>query len=204
MKVYAVHIDVYVVHVTPTPNRLTAAALAILLSEGAQAVTMRRVAADAGVTTMATYRHFPNREALLHKTVHDAVAEETASWSEWAPGLDFAARADQLLDLFLDFALGKPNLYKYLVTEERPDARQFPSDFRQGGSPAFAPVFEAVSRGMRDGVLRQDDVLEVTLAITTPVMGLLQQYHGGRITLPEQEFRSLCKRTVERVLNGLR
>lgn len=194
----------YVVHVTPTPHRLTAAALAILLSEGAQAVTMRRVAADAGVTTMATYRHFPNREALLHKAVHDAVAETTSTWQEWHPDLDFPGRLDQLLDLFLDFALGKPNLYKYLVAEERPDARQFPTDFAAGGSPAFAPVFEAVARGMRDGVLRQDDNLEVTLAITTPVMGLLQQYHGGRITLPEPEFRALCRRTIERVLNGLR
>jgi hypothetical protein len=61
-----------------------------------------------------------------------------------------------------------------------------------------------VAQGMRDGVLRQDDVLEVTLAITTPVMGLIQQYHGGRISVPESEFRALCERTVERVLNGLR
>ncbi|ONI78882.1 TetR family transcriptional regulator [Actinosynnema sp. ALI-1.44] len=189
---------------TPTPARLTAAALTILLAEGAQAVTMRRVAADAGVTTMATYRHFPNREALLHKTVDDAVGEITAGWATAAAEGDFTTRTEQLLNLFLDFALGKPNLYVYLVAERRPDARQFPDDFRAGGSPAFAPMLDTVARAMRDGALRQDDILEVTLAITSPVVGLLQQYHGGRIDLPEPEFRALCARTVERVLNGLR
>lgn len=189
---------------TSTPDRLTAAALAILLAEGAQAVTMRRVAADAGVTTMATYRHFPNREALLHKTVDDAVADITGGWATAGTGLGFADRTEHLLTLFLDFALGKPNLYGYLVTERRPDARQFPGDFRHGGSPAFTPMRDAVAEAMRDGVLREDDVLEVTLAITTPVMGLLVQYHGGRIDLPEPEFRALCARTVERVFRGLR
>nr|WP_042198183.1 TetR/AcrR family transcriptional regulator [Kibdelosporangium sp. MJ126-NF4]CEL23251.1 transcriptional regulator, TetR family [Kibdelosporangium sp. MJ126-NF4]CTQ94413.1 transcriptional regulator, TetR family [Kibdelosporangium sp. MJ126-NF4] len=189
---------------TSTPARLTAAALAILLGEGAQAVTMRRVAADAGVTTMATYRHFPNREALLHKTVDDAVDELTAGWAVSDPDLDFADRTEQLLTLFLDFALGKPNLYTYLVTERRSGARQFPADFRAGGSPAFTPMLDTVTRAMREGNLRDDDALEVTLAITSPVIGLLVQYHSGRIDLPEPEFRALCARTVERVLRGLR
>jgi AcrR family transcriptional regulator len=187
-----------------TADRLATAALAILSAEGAQAVTMRRVAADAGVTTMATYRHYPNREALLRRAVDSAVADITQSWGEQGTGLDFAGRTERLLTAFLDFALGNPNLYTFLVTERRPDAKQFPTDFRAGGSPAFVPMFTAVEQGMKDGELRDDDVLEVTLAITTPVMGLVQQYHGGRISVPEPEFRALCGRTVERVLNGLR
>jgi hypothetical protein len=55
----------------------------------------------------------------------------------------------------------------------------------------------------RDGVLRDDDPLEVTLAITTPVVGLLQFYFGDRMDMPEDDFRALCTRTTGRVLNGL-
>ena len=77
-------------------------------------------------------------------------------------------------------------------------------DFRTGGTPTFGPVFDAIERAIRDGELRQGDPLEVTLAITSPAMGLIQLYHGGRINLPEPEFRALCKRTIERILNGLR
>ncbi|ONI80360.1 TetR family transcriptional regulator [Saccharothrix sp. ALI-22-I] len=189
---------------TETADRIAAAALAILLAEGAQAVTMRRVAADAGVTAMATYRHFPNREALLRSVVDAAVAEMTGDWRERGRDLDFAARVDVLADAFLDFALGRPNLYRYLVTDHRSDALRFPDDFRAGGSPAFAPAFAAVEQALKDGVLLDDDPLEVTLALTTPVMGLVQLHLGGRMNMSEQDFRALCKRTTGRVLNGLR
>lgn len=189
---------------TETAERISAAALAILLAEGAQAVTMRRVAADAGVTAMATYRHFPNRDALLRKVVDAAVGEVTADWGERGRELPLGERIDVLADAFLDFALGRPNLYRYLVAEYRSDARRFPDDFRAGGSPAFAPVFAAVEEALKDGVLRDDDPLEVTLAITTPVMGLLQLYLGGRMNMSEADFRALCKRTTGRVLSGLR
>ncbi|WHT16485.1 TetR/AcrR family transcriptional regulator [Crossiella sp. CA-258035] len=187
-----------------TADRIAAAALTILLAEGAQAVTMRRVAAAAGVTTMASYRHFPNREALLRTVVDNAVAEVTATWGRRSPDGTFEQRVDGLAEDFLDFALGQPNLYTFVITERRDGVRQFPSDFQAGDSPTFAPVFAVVAEAIRDGLLREGDPLEVTLALTTPVLGLLQLYHGGRIALSEKDFRALCKRTTERVLDGLR
>ncbi|MFD1045370.1 TetR/AcrR family transcriptional regulator [Kibdelosporangium lantanae] len=187
-----------------TADRIAAVALEILMAEGAQAVTMRRVAAAAGVTTMATYRHYPNRETLLRTVVDAAVAELSKDWGKRDGPVDFRGRLDRLTDDFLDFALGKPNLYAFVVTERREGTRQFPEDFRTGATPTFAPVLETVEQGIRDGALRADDPLEVTLAITMPAMGLVQLYHGGRINLSENDFRALCKRTIERVLDGVR
>ncbi|OXM68562.1 TetR/AcrR family transcriptional regulator [Amycolatopsis vastitatis] len=187
-----------------TAGRIAAAALAILSAEGAEAVTMRRVAAEAGVTAMATYRHYPNREALLRQVVDDAVAGLTRDWGKRNETGSFEERIDGLTDDFLNFALGSPNLYRYLITDRREDVRRFPEDFRTGGSPTFIPVLRAVEQGMRDGALRQDDPLETTLAATMSVVGLVQLYHGGRINLPEKDFRELCRRTMGRVLDGLR
>jgi AcrR family transcriptional regulator len=204
--VYSVDKCVYLVDMAEmgTAARIASAALSILLQEGAHAVTMRRVAADAGVTAMATYRHYPNREALLRAVADAAVADVTKEWGKRGAGRTFAGWLDALTDDFLDFAMGQPNLYTFVVTERRDGVRQFPDDFRAGGTPTFGPVFEAVEQGIREGALRFDDPLEVTLAITTPAMGLVQLYHGGRINLSEQDFRALCKRTIGRVLDGLR
>ncbi|SFN25194.1 hypothetical protein SAMN05421805_103443 [Saccharopolyspora antimicrobica] len=52
-------------------------------------------------------------------------------------------------------------------------------------------------------MLRPDDVLKTALALTMPVVGLVQQYLGGRYELPEPKFRALCKRTMRRVLHGI-
>ncbi|MEU7526608.1 TetR/AcrR family transcriptional regulator [Saccharothrix sp. NPDC042600] len=182
-----------------TADRLVAAAMAILRAEGAQAVTMRRVAAEVGVTAMATYRHFPNREALLRAVVDLGVAEVVAGWGK-RRSRTFKGRVDALADDFLDFALGDRNLYALVMAERWEGARRL-DEF--AGSPAFAPVLDVVRQGVRDGVLRDADPLEITLALTTPVLGLVQLHHGGRIELSEKDFRALCKRTVGRVLDGV-
>jgi hypothetical protein len=50
---------------TATAERVAEEALRILEKEGENAVSMRRVAQAVGITPMAIYHHFPNREALL-------------------------------------------------------------------------------------------------------------------------------------------
>ncbi len=185
-----------------TAQRIAEAALAILVAEGASAVTMRRVAAEAGVTTMATYRHFPNRETLLRTVAIAAQRDVGEKWGRRGGG-DFDSQLAGLLDDFLDFALGKPHLYGFLLTDTREGARRFPDDFAEGGSPTFDHVLGAVRRWMDEGVLARDDPLEVTLALTSCAQGLVQQYLGGRIGLSEDDFRALCARTVGRILRGI-
>ena len=48
-----------------TVRRIAGVALRLLERGGPQRVTMRRVARAVGITPMAIYYHFPNREALL-------------------------------------------------------------------------------------------------------------------------------------------
>jgi len=187
-----------------TPERIVAAALAIITSEGADAVTMRRVAADVGLTAMATYRHFPNRAALLRAAAETANAELGKNWSLGAVA-DAEERVLVLLDHFLDFALGTPRLYAFLMTERRGDARRFPDDFHDHASPAFTPLLEAIEEGMRDGSLRSDDdALEAAMSVNAVAAGLVQLHLAGRIGCSEEEFRQLCVRSVRRVLRGLR
>ena len=52
-----------------TPRDVVQAAMQIADEEGLSAVTMSAVAARVGFTTMATYRYFPNKEALLDAIV---------------------------------------------------------------------------------------------------------------------------------------
>ncbi|GAA4907865.1 TetR family transcriptional regulator [Stackebrandtia albiflava] len=186
-----------------TAARIADAALAILHEEGADAVTMRRVAAATGITPMAIYKHYPNRRALLRTAADTAFADIGAAWDRPRPD-DFTERCDSLMNDFLDFALGKPNLYAFLLAERRDEARRFPEDFADGASPTFAPVVALMNDGMREGILRRDDPLETALVITSHTQGLVQLYLAGRIGLSETDFRALCRRTVQRIFDGLK
>ena len=185
-------------------ERIAETALAILEAEGADAVTMRRVAAEAGVTPMATYKHFANRDELLRTVADAGFARVAATWDRREANADFLTRFLNLCEDLLDFALGKPHLYAFLLTDRREDARRFPEDFAGGGSAAFSPVVEVVRQGIAEGALRDDDPVEMALAITTSAQGLLQMYTSRRIGLPEDAFRDLLRRTSLRVVDGLR
>ncbi|MEV4391882.1 TetR/AcrR family transcriptional regulator [Nonomuraea sp. NPDC049607] len=187
-----------------TAARIEAVARRILLEEGAEAVSMRRVGEAVGVTAMAIYRHFPNREALL-RAVADAAARELAeAWARRPRTGGLEERVRAALDDFLDFALGSPHLYHFLTSDAWARARRFPDDFRDGQGPPFSVVVALVEEGMRTGVLREDDPLETTLAVTASTQGLVQQYLSGRMGMAAPDFRALCHRTLTRVLDGLR
>jgi AcrR family transcriptional regulator len=186
-----------------TSERIAAAAKSILLTEGAAAVSMRRVAEAVGITPMAIYSHYPNREALLRAVADASFLEVAGGWGQRAKTGDLRARTFGLLEDLLDFALGQPHLYHFLLADRRESARRFPDDFRNGGSPTFTPILELVELGMREGLLRRDDPLEVALIFTSSAQGLIQLYLSGRIGLSEKDFRALCARTTGRILDGL-
>jgi AcrR family transcriptional regulator len=187
-----------------TVDRLLAAAREILLAEGAAAISMRRVAAAVGVTPMTIYRHFANRSALLVAVADASFADIAERWAARPVSEDFDTRLSELLDDHLDFALGQPRLYDFVFTEPRDGARRWPEDFRSGASPSLTPVAQALADGVRQGVLRDEDVWEWALMFAALLHGLVQLRRGGRIDLTDSDFRSLCHRLVEKVLHGFR
>ncbi|WP_188190997.1 TetR/AcrR family transcriptional regulator [Nonomuraea sp. SYSU D8015] len=187
-----------------TAGRIVAVAQKILLEEGADAVSMRRVGDAVGITAMAIYRHYPNREALLRAVADRSARELAEAWVRRSPSGGMEERISAALDDFLDFALGRPHLYRFLMSDAWSGARRFPEDFRDGQGPPFSVVAALVEEGMRTGLLREDDPLETALVVTSAAQGLVQQYLSGRIGMAEPDFRALCHRATWRIINGLR
>lgn len=63
---------------TLTRAAIAAKVIAIADADGRDAITVRRVTRELGVTAMALYAHFPNKEALLDATVDAILVEAEA------------------------------------------------------------------------------------------------------------------------------
>jgi len=63
---------------------------------------------------MAIYRHYANREALLNSVANACFAEIGDRWAQRPRLGDLNERVIELLDDYLDFALGQPRLYDFL------------------------------------------------------------------------------------------
>ncbi|HZD50434.1 MAG TPA: TetR/AcrR family transcriptional regulator, partial [Silvibacterium sp.] len=173
-----------------TADRISQAALTILEAEGPEAVTMRRVAGAAGITPMAIYHHFPNREALFNTIAN----EEFATFLSYIERRPMRGSPETQLvsamEAYIDYAFDRPRIFDYVFAQLRPGARRYPEDFRARRSPTLNPIADAVRAAMREGLLRKDDVWEVALELWGLTHGYVTLYRAGRFNLPEKEFRA--------------
>jgi AcrR family transcriptional regulator len=188
----------------PTPERILRAARDLFERGGAEAVSMRRVAQVVGLTPMAIYRHFPNREALLKRISDDSFDEIARHWLARNRGGDVLARVIALQRIYLDYALAHPHLFDHAFSARRTNARKYPEDFRAGLSPTLTVAAEAVAEAMQAGLLRKDDAWDVAMTLWAHTHGLVALYRAGRFSYDEVQFRRFYEASLQRLLDGLK
>jgi len=188
----------------PTADRILQAARALFERDGAAAVSMRRVADVVGITPMAIYRHFPNREALLKRISDDSFQEIAHHWSARNEGGDVLARLLAIQRIYLDYALAHPHLFDHAFSTRREDARRFPEDFRARRSPTLNVVADVVAEAQRGGVLRDGDAWDIAMTLWAHTHGLIALYRAGRFSYDEREFRAFYEASLGRLLDGLK
>ena len=122
---------------TPRARAIVAAALDLLEEEGADGLTMRRLADRLGIRAPSLYKHLPDKAAL-------EAAMISAGLEQWAASFERAGEdGDALAALaraYRRFALERPHLYRLLT--ERPLARELLAPGVE--ERAAAPVLRAV------------------------------------------------------------
>jgi len=187
-----------------TADRIAHVALSILEKEGPEAVSMRRVAQTVGITPMAIYHHFSDRQALL-TTITDREFAKLLSYMQSHPVRGtLEDRLVAVMEGYVDYSFAQPRVFDFVFSNVRPGARQFPKDFRARRSPTLNPIADMLAAEMERGHLKKDDVWEVAFALWAHVHGYVMLYRAGRINLSEKEFRRLLRRSLRRFLYGLK
>jgi AcrR family transcriptional regulator len=191
-------------HDKDTRAAILAAAMRLLEKGGQEAVTMRRVAKAVGVTAMAIYHHFPDRDALLRALADVESDRIGALFGSWPARGSPVRRLQKMAESHVDYAFARPRLFAFLFLQDRPDVRRFPTDFRDRRSPMLNRVADTVAEAMVGGALREDDFWEVAVDLWAFVHGHLALYLGGRFAYSEPEFRAFFRRSLNRFLRGLK
>jgi AcrR family transcriptional regulator len=194
----------------PTSERIARAARRLLDKEGAEAVTMRRVAAAVDITAMAVYRHYADRKALLNaladegfRELAERLAAEDQAGSVRASS-DIEQRLTRVLDVNLSFALENPRLFELMFLTPREGARQYPRDFAAGKSPTANLFAELVREGIASGYFRETDVWAIVFETGALWQGLTMLYLGGRVSMSATRFRAYCHEAIGRYMRGIR
>jgi AcrR family transcriptional regulator len=200
VHVYTVNSKVYNVHMSR--NRIFAAAKAVLDREGLPGFTVRKVADHAGLSPMAMYRHFADKDALLNALMDDGLA----TWEEIARSIHVTDPIEWLTELsegFLNFALTEPHRFDAAFFLPAPRARQYPDDFVAGRSPVVAMATVRIEQAKASGRLGDEPALDVALAFAALAQGLVSMFRAGRFS-GEKQFRTVYRAQIRHCLDGFR
>jgi AcrR family transcriptional regulator len=198
--------DVYTVYMNaqPTLERIANAARRLLDEEGAEAVTMRRVADAVGITAMAIYRHFPDRAGLLNAIADRGFEDLAAKLASMRFSGDIEDRLTKMGETYLDHGLKNPRLFELMFLKPREGARRYPRDFKAGKSPTGNLMVDVLKEGMASGYFREDDPWEIAFEMGALSHGLIMLYLGGRMNMTPKAFRALYQRSFRRYIHGIR
>ena len=158
---------------------------------------MRDIAKEVGITPMAIYRHYENKQALIDALVLDALGE----WSDIVAAIPEQAPLDWMRAIgaaHLEFALQKPRRYEAAFLTHSTKARRYPDDFLAGHSPAGALQLRLLSMLAAQGLMKAGSAIELLVTNAALSQGLITLYRAGRIAGSEDDFRKLYLGATQR------
>ncbi|MDE3723216.1 TetR/AcrR family transcriptional regulator [Nocardiopsis sp. N85] len=167
-----------------TPSALVHAAARVLASEGPSALTTRRLAREAGCSTMAVYTNFDGMTGLVRAMVHEGFARLYARFSR------VRATADPVADLALygriyrASAVADPHLYSVMFGSSSLAGFSLSDDDRQHGRYTMAGVVACTERCMRAGRFDDGDPFLVAHHMWTTVHGVTSLELGSYLVEP--------------------
>lgn len=163
-------------------RQVVAAAKRIVLRQGFEALTMRRVARLAGVSAAALYLYFPDRVSLMAAVAdalfHGLLAAFRAALIRAEGDPDPRARLHAVMTAYLDWGLGHPDEYRVIfmtpitgVAGHRPGPPGVPA--APSGQATFQALQAEVARLIERGVFRPAEPQVVAEALWAAGHGLV-------------------------------
>lgn len=181
-----------------------AAGLEIVDEAGFDAVSVRAVAARAGYTPMAVYRHVSDVDELLRRVVRCVFEDWESRVYAVLDEPDPVARLRRYGEIYSEY--GRVHTHRYdllFVIPHGIGTHRFPKRPAEEGATTFRILEDAVREAMTSGILEEGDPSEVALGLWATAHGLVMLERSGRFPDPTA-FEEFFRRTIDRLLNGIR
>ena len=182
-------------------ERLCEAAERLFAERGPDAVTMRQLAAELGVSPMTPYRYFEDKDDIL-------AAVRASAFNRFADALEAArdgtvgarARGHAVGEAYVTFALEHPHAYKLMFDLNQPHVEKYP-ELVTAGKRARATLTGYVDDALTEGVL-SGDAEQIGLMFWASVHGAVVLELSGM--LPPGGARELHRKLDATLAKGLR
>ncbi|MGF6882730.1 AcrR family transcriptional regulator [Nocardia sp. GAS34] len=164
-------------------EELLRVSLRLIDAEGLAAVSLRRVAREAGVSPGAPYHHFADRAALLaalrargFELLRDELLTARAA-------ADPAAALSAMVDSYVQFAVTYPSYFRLMFRPELVESGKHAEHTVAGdaGDAAFAVLEQAIADAVRAGIVPAENAETLALTYWSLAHGLASLILDGKL-----------------------
>lgn len=140
-------------------EKILDAARELLVREGVEQVSMRKIAKKINYTATTLFHHFPNKDALLLAVCEADFLALRRSFEKIATIADPLQRLRSLGMAYVSFALGHPSHYRLMFMTPHPPQLDLESARLHKGNPdqdAYAFLRQTVAAVIAAGLLRDE------------------------------------------------
>lgn len=171
------------IHDDALRTTLIDAAGATITAEGYSALSLRRLAADAGTSTTAVYSLFGGKPGLLRELYREAFRRFAEHLNQVRPSDDPVDDIVRLGHAYRASALDDPHLYAVMFGPRGP-VQEPDEQVAAEAAETFNPLLDAVRRAVDSGAFRPLDPALIATALWAGVHGLVS-LELGRFLPPQ-------------------
>ena len=182
--------------------------LALISAEGIGALSLRRLAAECGVSHAAPYKHFKNKDDLL-SAINDHAEARFAAYLQAAldalPQADAQTRLIVLGKHYIQFMQENPHEFHFLFFTQPhsliPTCHLTPA-MLQTSCPSLRLFTQTAQAFLRDSGIPEVSHPDQIIAMWAMVHGLATLLFDGNLT-PSEDALQLAERILTQFVNGI-
>jgi AcrR family transcriptional regulator len=192
------------VNMTGTKDIILSAACDIYLQEGYKGMSMRKVAAKAGISPTAIYRHYKNKEALHHQVLREGFRTFDSYLQSALTGTNALERLNIAAQRFFAFATEQKKYFEILfLTLDYTVEHTVKGTLVQDATISHRFMVDRVRDCMQEGSFVEDDADEVAMLLLSTCNGFFGLYYSKKRTDSQAQMKAKYERMYLRLLNGL-
>ncbi|PIE41603.1 MAG: hypothetical protein CSA49_02590 [Gammaproteobacteria bacterium] len=193
----------HIINQQDTKGRIIESARDIYLSEGLPSLSMRKVAKHAGLSTMAAYRHFDNKDDLISHVIMEGFKIFQHYFYKALEGNTPAERLKLSSESYYLFAMENPKYYEVMFMSvahitDTPTNAQVQSLVQASVQFLYDRIAECAQAGLLDGPVSKRQVLH----LWAHSHGLISLYLSGHID-GHTSFKNLYQESMAMMLKGM-
>lgn len=185
-------------------DALLKAALVRLQADGVAKLSLRALAADAGVSPTAVYRHFADKQALLAAIASDGFWGITRHMQQHLGEVpcDTLTALQRIGVGYITYAAHHPAHYRLMFGQRMVERRRFP-ELYQASSASFAVLRDTLQRGLDEGLFRPLPIDLLTTTSWALVHGMAMLTIDGLVSGESEHMPMLAAQVSQLLAHGL-